>query len=114
MPKKITRNAAEILRKRYVKDDPERKASVETERIHAEIARLTYAMRKEAGVTQERLVAIVGTTQLVISRLEDSDYDGHSLTMLNRIAAALEKKISIIVTGLRENPVPGGTSALSP
>ena len=33
-------NAVEILRNRYVKDDPKRKASVATERVNAEIARL--------------------------------------------------------------------------
>jgi predicted transcriptional regulator len=37
----------------------------------------------------------VGTTQSVISRLEDADYDGHSLAMLRRIASALEKRVEI-------------------
>jgi hypothetical protein len=31
----------------------------------------------------------------VISRLEDADYDGHSLAMLRRIAAALKKRVEI-------------------
>ena len=91
-------NAVEILRNRYVKDDPKRKASVATERLNAEIARLLYTMRTEAGLTQEQLAELVGTTQSVISRLEDSDYDGHSLTMLNRIAEALHKKLSVVMS----------------
>jgi len=33
--------------------------------------------------------------QSVISRLEDADYDGHSLAMLRRIASALEKRVEI-------------------
>jgi hypothetical protein len=37
----------------------------------------------------------VGTTQSVISRLEDADYAGHSLAMLNRIAAAVERRVEI-------------------
>ena len=37
----------------------------------------------------------VGTTASVISRLEDADYEGHSLAMLNRIAAALNKRVKI-------------------
>jgi predicted transcriptional regulator len=37
----------------------------------------------------------VGTTQSVISRLEDADYEGHSLAMLNRIAAAVERHVEI-------------------
>jgi DNA-binding XRE family transcriptional regulator len=113
MAKKVTRNAAEILRKRYVKDDPERKASLETERMNAEIARLIYEMRKEAGMTQARLAELVGTTQSVISRLEDSDYDGHSLSMLNRIAEALQKKMTIVVTPKDASLASGGNPVMT-
>ncbi len=95
MTKKPTTSAAHILRNRYVKDDPERKASVEAERVNAEVARLVYTARTEAGLTQGQLADLVGTTQSVISRLEDSDYDGHSLSMLNRIAEALQKKLTV-------------------
>ena len=98
MAKKNTRNAVEILRNRYVKDDPKRKASVATERMNAEIARLLYTVRTESGLTQEQLAELVGTTQSVISRLEDSDYEGHSLNMLNRIAEAMHKKLSVVMS----------------
>ena len=102
MPKtyktKSTSNAVEILRRRYVKDDPERKASVETQRANAEIAQLIYTMRTEAGMTQGQLAELVATTQSVISRLEDSDYEGHSLSMLHRIAEALQKKLTVTMT----------------
>lgn len=37
----------------------------------------------------------MGTTQSVISRLEDADYEGHSLTMLQRIAEALHQKVEV-------------------
>jgi hypothetical protein len=37
----------------------------------------------------------VGTTPSVISRLEDDDYEGHSLAMLCRVAAALNKRVEI-------------------
>ena len=98
MTKRRTGDAVEILRNRYVKDDPERIASVETERMNAEIARLIFSVRIEAGLTQQQLAALVGTTQSVISRLEDADYDGHSLSILNRIAAALQKKLTVTMT----------------
>ncbi len=29
---------------------------------------------------------------------EDSDYEGHSLSMLSRIAEALQKKLSVVMT----------------
>jgi predicted transcriptional regulator len=97
MAKQNARNADEILRNRYVGDDPERKAALAMERINAEVAQLIYTMRQEAGMTQEQLAKLVGTTQSVISRLEDSDYDGHSLSMLSRIADALQKKMTIVM-----------------
>lgn len=37
----------------------------------------------------------MGTTASVICRLQDADYEGHSLSMLNRIALALDKRIKI-------------------
>jgi hypothetical protein len=37
----------------------------------------------------------VGTTQSVISKLEDADYEGHSLSMLKRIGTALHKGLEV-------------------
>jgi ribosome-binding protein aMBF1 (putative translation factor) len=93
--KALSNNAVEILQKRYLKDDSKRTASVETERLSAEIARMIYKARKEARLSQRELAELIGTTQSVISRLEDSDYEGHSLPMLERIASALNKRIRI-------------------
>ena len=47
------------------------------------------------SISPAELARKVGTTQSVISRLEDADYDGHSLEMLRRIASALEKRVEI-------------------
>jgi len=43
----------------------------------------------------------VGTTASVICRLEDADYEGHSLAMLNRIAAALHRRVETHFVPLR-------------
>jgi ribosome-binding protein aMBF1 (putative translation factor) len=53
-----------------------------------DLALLVREMREDAGFTQTELAKKVGTTQSVIARLEDAEYAGHSLTMLERIAAA--------------------------
>jgi predicted transcriptional regulator len=37
----------------------------------------------------------VGTSKSAICRLEDADYEGHSLSMLKRIAEALDKRVEI-------------------
>ncbi|MCP4693162.1 MAG: helix-turn-helix transcriptional regulator [Desulfobacterales bacterium] len=88
-------NAVGILHGRYIGDDPDRKASIQVERVNAEVARMIYELRKQAGMTQKGLAKLVGTTQSVISRLEDSDYEGHSLSMLGRIAKALNRRLTI-------------------
>ena len=62
------------------------------------MARTIYELRTEARLTQGQLAELAGTTQSVISRLEDEDYEGHSLTMLNRIAAVLNRKMTILLT----------------
>ena len=58
--------------------------------------------RETAGLTQQQLAKRVGTTQPVIARLEDADYRGHSLTMLQRIANALNGQLEIhLISGKR-------------
>ncbi len=55
---------------------------------------------------------MVGTTQSVISRLEDSDYDGHSLSMLERITKTLDKQLRIEVVEKEKNMVQQSTKVL--
>jgi transcriptional regulator with XRE-family HTH domain len=70
-------------------------AMVEEERCNANVARRIYKLRTKAGLSQRQLAERVGTTASVICRLEDADYDGHSLTMLRRIAQALNHRVQI-------------------
>ena len=90
-----TTNAVEILHRRYIGDDAERKTSLQAERVNAEVAQMICDLRQEAGITQKELADLIGTTQSVISRLEDADYNGHSLSMLSRIAKALNKRLTV-------------------
>lgn len=93
-PKKTT-DAINILHRRYIGDDADRKKSLKKERVNAEVARKIYDLRKEAGLSQRELAEKIGTTQSVISRLEDADYEGHSLKTLSRIAKALNLHITV-------------------
>jgi len=90
-----TTDAVEILHRRYFEGRPDRLALLEEERANAEIARKIYELRTKAGLTQRELAKLVGTTASVICRLEDADYEGHSLGMLRRIASALNKQVEI-------------------
>ena len=76
-------------------DSPETADLIERERDNLDVARKVYELRTKAGLSQAELARKVGTTQSVISRLEDADYDGHSLAMLRRIAGALGKRVEI-------------------
>jgi transcriptional regulator with XRE-family HTH domain len=77
--------------------DIQRKASLEQERVNAEVARTIYELREQAGLSQKELADRVETTQSIISRLEDADYEGHSLSMLNRIAKALNQRVEVVM-----------------
>jgi transcriptional regulator with XRE-family HTH domain len=85
----------QFLYDRYVGDDPERIEQYELEVLNAEIARKIYELRKKAGFSQRQLARRLGTSASAICRLEDADYEGHSLTMLKRIAEALDKRVEI-------------------
>jgi transcriptional regulator with XRE-family HTH domain len=79
-------------------------ASYEQELVNIEVAKLLYELRTEAGLSQRELAKKVGTSASAICRLEDADYEGHSLSMLRRIAAALERKVEIRFVPLTAGP----------
>lgn len=89
-----TNDALKIIR-RSIADDPELQELVKEASINAQVSLIIYDVRKQAGLTQQQLANLIGTTQSVIARLEDADYEGHSLSMLARIAAALDRKLEI-------------------
>ncbi len=104
MPK--TRDATQIL-DQMTGDDREMQQLIAEETLNAEVARLIYEARTVAGLTQAELAERIGTKQPVITRLEDADYEGHSLSMLQRIALALNQRIELHFVPLEkpsENP----------
>lgn len=94
-PIRLSSKASQFLYNRYVAGDSKREDEFEEEVINAEIARKIYELRTKAGLTQQELSERVGTTKSAICRLEDADYEGHSLSMLKRIADALDKRVEI-------------------
>ena len=86
---------------RFVGDDPERVASYQRALANAQVATAIHDLRVAAGLTQRELATRVGTSASVICRLEDADYEGHSLSMLRRVAEALDHQVEIRLT-----PVP--------
>ncbi|HUI43789.1 MAG TPA: helix-turn-helix domain-containing protein [Terriglobia bacterium] len=63
--------------------------------FNAQLARKIFELRTRAGLSQRQLAERVGTSASAICRLEDADYEGHSLSVLKRIAEALGQRVEI-------------------
>jgi DNA-binding XRE family transcriptional regulator len=88
-------DALAILHKNFYAGKAERLQQLEACRANEQIARNIRKLRTDAGLTQGQLARLVGTSASAICRLEDADYEGHSVAMLRRIAAALDRRIEI-------------------
>ena len=98
-------------------------ARVEEAALQSSVAEQIYNARTNANLTQAGLAARIGSHQSVIARLEDADYQGHTLSMLRRIGQALGKTLTIefksnpgaqsrkILTRKRKSAVGSGTAA---
>lgn len=93
--RRTTSDGLAILDRRHFQGRPRRLRALAQARINAQIAQDIYALRTKAGLTQKQLASLVGTTDSVISRLEDANYAGHSLKMLQRIGAALDHRLEV-------------------
>src|SRR5438552_6936501 len=79
-----------------------------------DVALQVAALREKAGLSQKDLARKLKTTQQQISRLESPSYEGHSLSMLRRVAKALRARVRVVlepetvgkVGALAEDPVP--------
>ena len=89
---RTTSDALEIIDRNITGDDPQLREMIEEATVNALVAQAIYDARNTAGLTQAELAKLTGTKQPVISQLEDADYEGHSLSMLKRIADALGKR----------------------
>jgi ribosome-binding protein aMBF1 (putative translation factor) len=89
-----TSNAMKILNK-DVGHDAELREMIAQEKVDLHVSRLIHDARTATGLTQSELAKLIDSKQPVIAKLEDADYDGHSLSMLRRIADALNMKLTI-------------------
>ena len=53
-------------------------------------------LREQAGLSQKDLARKLKTSQQQISRLESPSYEGHSLSMLRRVAKALHVQVRVV------------------
>ncbi len=67
-----------------------------------DVALRLASLRKESGLSQKELAKRVGTSQQQISRLESPAYEGHSLSMLRRVADALGATVHVEIERKRQ------------
>jgi transcriptional regulator with XRE-family HTH domain len=60
-----------------------------------DVALQIAALRERAGLSQKDLAKLLKTSQQQISRLESPGYEGHSLSMLRRVAEALHARVRV-------------------
>src|SRR5450759_4257443 len=89
-----TKDALKILEK-VTGNNEAVKTGIAEAKINFEVAQTIYDARTKAGLLQNEFAALIGSKQPVIARLEDADYEGHSLQMLQRIAASLEHSLEL-------------------
>ncbi len=74
-----TRDALKII-DHMIGDDVELRHMIAEESLNVTVAQMIYDARTSAGLTQQELAQLAGTNHPVIARLEDADYEGHSLS----------------------------------
>ncbi len=104
--KRVITDAVEILDRLYFDGRPRHIAALDDERLKLDIAQQIYDLRTAAHLSQRALAARVGTTASVISRLEDTDYKGHSVSMLRRIAKALGWRVDVRFVPVKSKSFP--------
>jgi transcriptional regulator with XRE-family HTH domain len=61
-----------------------------------DVALQIAALREQAGLSQKELAKLLKTSQQQISRLESPSYEGHSLSMLRRVAGVLRARVRVV------------------
>jgi DNA-binding transcriptional regulator YiaG len=62
-----------------------------------EVSLQLAALREQAGLSQKELARKLKTSQQQVSRLESPGYEGHSLSMLRRVAKALNARVRVTI-----------------
>lgn len=76
-------------------NDPELRAQIAEEVTNLKIASAICELRRKAGLSQAELARRIGAPPSAISRLEDAEYEGDFLPMLQRIATALDNRLEV-------------------
>ena len=87
--------ATAVLFDRFYKGRPRRIAELKRTRQELALGRKIRELRESRGLSQARLARALGTQAPAISRIEDADYDGHSLRILRKIADYFDQHLVV-------------------
>jgi DNA-binding XRE family transcriptional regulator len=93
--KKKIRSASAILHRREYHRRPARIEELEQTRREMSLGMKIRRLRETAHLTQQQLADEIGTQPSAISRIEDADYDAHSVSLLAKVAKALDMRLII-------------------
>jgi ribosome-binding protein aMBF1 (putative translation factor) len=108
--KNRTTSAQKIARRRFEKGSPSRIAEREETGREMALGMKIRQIREEAGWTQQQLAEKIGTQPSAISRIEDADYDHHTVSLLERVAQALGMELVVGFQPKRQNDIAGRTA----
>lgn len=77
----------------------DRVEEVRTVRVVGDLIR---EARQAQGLTQKELAKRIGSSQSAIARIEDADYTAFKLSTIQRIAAALSRRVEIRLPAIKE------------
>ena len=83
--------------------DPDFAARFEQAGATWDVALQISALRQQAGLSQKDLAKLLHTSQQQISRLESTGYEGHSLSMLRRVAEVLHARVRVVFEPLENS-----------
>ena len=90
-----TNSATRVLFDRYYRGKPERIAQLKQTRQELALGRRIRELRESRGLSQAQLARALRTQAPAISRIEDADYDGHSLRILRKIADYFDQHLVV-------------------
>lgn len=91
--KKVT-DAVELM-DRWYGSIPGWDDMVAEEELNMQIGQAVYDLRHKVGLSQTDLAKLTGTTQAIISKVENADYDGNPMEILKRVCFAVHVTIRI-------------------
>ena len=78
-----------------IAQDPQIQEMIEESYINAEIGQLIYDTRIKEQLTAKELADRVGVQESVILDLEEGDYEGNALIILEKVAKVFQQKIQV-------------------